>query len=231
MPLETTSGQPGFELEEMLKQLGVEPGRRSFRRLIRQMNWLDSAGCRQRAAWIISELRTSAARWGMSKVFGDTTTPAWIRLRSKLLFRIDPMDPIPGLVEEAIQRSGGDIAVDRGAPLIQNLGEGVGTELMKLFKSLGVHPTSSCSCRKLARQMNELGVQGCRVRVDWITSKIKDNYRRWGWGETFLNTTTAAWNLLRTGLVFKLDTSDPITGLVNEALLRAESVEKCRASI
>jgi len=70
---------------------------------------------------------------------------------------------------------------------------GPGTELTELLKSYGIEEKPSCSCRAVARQMDQWGVNGCRQKknFDWIVERVKENARKYSWLETIIAATKA----------------------------------------
>ena len=61
--------------------------------------------------------------------------------------------------------------------------QGPGTELTELLKSYGIEEKSGCSCRAVARQMDQWGVDGCRQQknLDWIVERVKENAKKYSW--------------------------------------------------
>jgi len=60
---------------------------------------------------------------------------------------------------------------------------GPGTELTELLKSYGIEEKTGCSCRAVARQMDQWGVDGCRQKknFDWIVERVKENAQKYSW--------------------------------------------------
>ena len=60
---------------------------------------------------------------------------------------------------------------------------GPGTELTELLKSYGIEEKSGCSCRAVARQMDQWGIDGCRQQknLDWIVERAKENAQKYSW--------------------------------------------------
>lgn len=57
---------------------------------------------------------------------------------------------------------------------------GPGTQLSKMIKSLGIHMSDSCSCRRHALTMNEKGNDWCEQNVDTIVGWLRDEASRRG---------------------------------------------------
>jgi hypothetical protein len=55
---------------------------------------------------------------------------------------------------------------------------GPGTQLSKMIKSLGIHMSDSCSCRRHALEMNEKGNDWCENNIDtvvgWLEQEAKN---------------------------------------------------------
>lgn len=98
---------------------------------------------------------------------------------------------------------------------------GPGTELKAILASLNINPSPSCDCNARAWQMDEWGVTGCKTNRDTIILWLKEGQDRWGWSNSFSIISSAIWS----GLAFKLNPLDPIPGLVDEAIRRAEEKE------
>jgi hypothetical protein len=104
--------------------------------------------------------------------------------------------------------------------------EGPGTELKKILADIGVNPAPSCDCNGKARQMDLWGVAGCREQFDTIVGWMRDGQDRWGWKEKL----AIAAKAVVSGLVFKLNWTDPYPGLIEEAIRRAEMSPSSRAT-
>jgi hypothetical protein len=96
---------------------------------------------------------------------------------------------------------------------------GPGTELTTIFKSLGIAPAASCGCQSKADQMDAWGIAGCRVNRPQIIGWMTAAYDTTSW----LTRAKAACAAGANGLACKLDWSDPIGSLVDEAIRRAEA--------
>ena len=60
------------------------------------------------------------------------------------------------------------------APQQLDIGEGVGTELKKLLKMVGITATPNCSCNARAKLMNQNGLQWCKDNIDTIVGWLKE---------------------------------------------------------
>lgn len=95
------SGGPGTELKRILVALGLTAdGCQCESRASRMDEW-GVAGCRQRRAEIEEWLRGEYAR----RSWGEKVKAAVLAVSSGLAFHLDPFDPAPGLLEEAICRA------------------------------------------------------------------------------------------------------------------------------
>lgn len=99
-------------------------------------------------------------------------------------------------------------------------GFGPGTELLALNASIGLHSPPNCPCRATAEMMDRLGVAGCREKFDEIVKIINDGKDAFGWGAWFKAGFLA---VFKQGLAFKISPTDPVPGLVTEAIRRAEA--------
>lgn len=93
---------PGTELKGILAGLGIQPGRQCDcnARAVQMDRW-GVSGCREHREEIIGWLRTNQGRWG----WREKVTAAARAVTSGLAFRLNPVDPYPGLVDEAIRRA------------------------------------------------------------------------------------------------------------------------------
>jgi len=96
---------PGTELKKILDSLGIHaPENCGCRATMRAMDDLGVEGCRDQFDMIVNKIRENADKWGWGKLSGLAKLPA-AGLRaivSGLAFRVNPLDPIPGVVEQAI---------------------------------------------------------------------------------------------------------------------------------
>ena len=103
-------------------------------------------------------------------------------------------------------------------PAVQAPGRGPGTELKKLLAALGLAEKLGCECNGRAVQMDLWGVAECREHRAEIVGWLKDGAAKF----TRKQKRAAAWKMLATGLAFKVNWLDPLPGLVEEAIRRAE---------
>lgn len=106
-------------------------------------------------------------------------------------------------------------------------GYGPGTELAKMLADVGIEPPANCSCKATMREMDELGVEGCREKKQVFVDRIKENAEKWGWGKLSTMHTLAGVGVksMLSGLAWKVNWLDPFPGLVEEAIKRAEAHE------
>lgn len=57
---------------------------------------------------------------------------------------------------------------------------GPGTQLSKMIKSLGIHMSDSCSCRRHALTMNEKGNDWCEQNIDTVVGWLREEAKRRG---------------------------------------------------
>jgi len=97
---------PGTELKKMLDAIGIEaPPNCSCTATMRAMDEAGVEGCKKQADEIIAKIRENAEKWGWGKLSGLAKMPrAGLRaVMSGLAFKVNPIDPFPGLVAEAIR--------------------------------------------------------------------------------------------------------------------------------
>ncbi len=93
---------PGTELKAALKSLGIEPTAScDCNSKAEQMDRWGVEGCRERREQIIGWLREGSDRWGWSAKLGSAAKA----VLSGLAFKLNPLDPYPGLVDECIRRA------------------------------------------------------------------------------------------------------------------------------
>ena len=93
---------PGTELTKMLRGLGVNPAAGcDCKAKARKMDEWGVKGCRDNQEMIVGWMREGVGRWGWS----DRLKAAANAVASGLAFKLNPIDPFPGLVEEAISRA------------------------------------------------------------------------------------------------------------------------------
>ena len=57
---------------------------------------------------------------------------------------------------------------------------GPGTQLSKMIKTLGIHMSDSCSCRRHALKMNEMGGDWCLDNIDTVVGWLEEEAKRRG---------------------------------------------------
>jgi hypothetical protein len=107
-------------------------------------------------------------------------------------------------------------------PNERTIDRGVGYELSKLYKSLGINPPQNCTCRALSRKMDELGAAGCREQEDELVKAMKANATAYGWNDKI----KAGWKALAVGVALKINPLDPIRSCLRIAIHRTEEDDK-----
>jgi hypothetical protein len=104
--------------------------------------------------------------------------------------------------------------------------QGVGTQLKRLIRRLGLPDVKGCGCEAAAREMDELGPDSCERAIDRLADKLRKNADKIGWLDKAKAAASnpAAW----AELALTVDWDDPYAGLVREAV-RLER-ERLRAS-
>ncbi len=93
---------PGTELKKILESLGIEPGPTcDCRARADQMDAWGVSGCRANRDTIIGWMREGQGRWGWK----DKLSAAAKAVQIGLAFKLNPLDPFPSLVDEAIRRA------------------------------------------------------------------------------------------------------------------------------
>ena len=93
---------------------------------------------------------------------------------------------------------------------------GPGTELKALLASLGL--SVECRpCSDWSRQMDQWGPDGCIQQRGQIVERLRDAEAKQGWAARL----KAAALAVATGLAFRLDPTDHLGSLVDEAIRRA----------
>lgn len=102
LPPPEWDGGPGTELEAIFRTLRIQPkwgcGCGSVARL---MDNFGVEGCRQNRDYIIAKIREKQGRFGR----WEKVRAALLAIATGLVFRINPFDPFPGIVDLAIRRA------------------------------------------------------------------------------------------------------------------------------
>lgn len=93
---------PGTELTNMLKEIGIsdKPGCDCKAKAM-EMDRLGCVGCESQFDRIVAQIKAGQTRWG----WAEKTKAAALSVKTGLAWKLNPMDPIPGLVKEAIRRA------------------------------------------------------------------------------------------------------------------------------
>lgn len=93
---------PGTELKRLLASVGVNPAPScDCNGRARMMDQWGPAVCRQRIEEIVGWMREGQARWGWKEKLSATAKA----VANGLVFKLNPLDPFPSLIEEAIRQS------------------------------------------------------------------------------------------------------------------------------
>jgi hypothetical protein len=92
-----------------------------------------------------------------------------------------------------------------------------GTELRRMFRVLGVTPAKNCKCKAFAREMDAMGVDGCRAAREEIAAKLQAKSAEFGL-DTFLS---AGLRALTSGIALRINPLHPFLSLVDLAIERA----------
>lgn len=96
---------------------------------------------------------------------------------------------------------------------------GPGTELKRLFASLGVTGKPGCGCREVAAEMDRLGVVGVRAGLERLAGILREKAKEKGWMEK----TKIALRATIRGIV--LNPFDVYGSLIELACRRAEAAK------
>lgn len=75
-----------------------------------------------------------------------------------------------------------------------------------------------CNCPALLSEMNRLGPDGCRQERSRLVDALKENAKKYTWGEKV----TSAIAAMRTTLVWRIDVLDPYGSMLDEAICRTD---------
>ncbi len=98
-------GKPGSALKKVLASIDIYPlpGCPCLDDAL-QMDLWGLAGCREQREEIIRRLRANQTMYGL----GALLKAGWRAIRTGLAAKLDPLDPFPGLVDEAISLAAGE---------------------------------------------------------------------------------------------------------------------------
>ena len=114
------------------------------------------------------------------------------------------------------------VITPRNPPMIVVPGYGVGSEFKKLCSQLAIDMPPNCTCNALCRTMDEMGPEGVRASKEQLAGQIKANADNWGWTGKLAQFAKAGPKALLSGLAFKVNWLDPIPGMLDVAITRAE---------
>lgn len=96
-------GGPGKEQKAILVSLGIpHPDGCTCNHRAQQMDRWGSAGCKEHFREIVGWLREAREQYAANVDWGEAIVKA---IRSGLAFRLNPFNPEPGIVKEAIRRA------------------------------------------------------------------------------------------------------------------------------
>jgi hypothetical protein len=107
-------------------------------------------------------------------------------------------------------------------PAERTIDRGVGYELAKLYKSLGINPPENCTCRALSAKMDALGPAGCRQHETELVTAMEANAEKYKWTDTL----KAGFKAIGTGLAFKINPLDPLRSCLRMAVQRTEDGDR-----
>jgi hypothetical protein len=87
-------------------ELGIAmPNSCTCNALALEMDRIGVAGCREQFDHLVAQIKHNATHWGWADKFANYSRASFGSLKSGLLFKINWLDPIPGLLSEAIRRA------------------------------------------------------------------------------------------------------------------------------
>ncbi len=93
---------PGTELSNLLSEFGIKPRTGcSCNLLIDTMNSLGPEGCKQNKEKLLTLMRENQDKYG----WGTYLRAGFNAVRTGWVFKLNPMDPLPQLFDEAIKRA------------------------------------------------------------------------------------------------------------------------------
>lgn len=99
------TGGPGTELKRLIVSLGLTAVQGcGCDKWAGEMDSWGVAGCEARREEILARLRESQSKLG----WVEKTKAAVLAVKTGLAFKLDPLDPAPGLLDEAVRRAGLD---------------------------------------------------------------------------------------------------------------------------
>jgi hypothetical protein len=94
---------------------------------------------------------------------------------------------------------------------------GPGSELRLVFRELSITPKKDCGCKKFAKQMDKLGVDGCRAQRCELARRLQEKSAEFGLAD-FL---TAGLRAITSGIALRINPLSPFLSLVDLAIERA----------
>ncbi len=97
-----TNKGPGTELSKLLSTFGIKPKANcSCNLLISTMDSLGPAGCRQNKEKLLGLMRKNQDKYG----WGSYLRAGFNAIKTGWVFKLNPLDPLPQLFDEAIRRA------------------------------------------------------------------------------------------------------------------------------
>ena len=96
----------------------------------------------------------------------------------------------------------------------QTLGDGVGTEVSRILKSIGISTDGCGGCEDMIRQMNAWGVDGCNANRATILLRLRSKAGKISWTAARKAEILA----VASGLAWRVDWSDPSSSILDIAI-------------
>lgn len=91
----------GGNFKQLASSLGIAPSCCDCKKLMKQMDRLGAKGCREHRERLIERLRANAKTVPWLQKLLAVAPAIW----NGLSFKVNPLDPIPGLFDEAVRRT------------------------------------------------------------------------------------------------------------------------------
>lgn len=91
--------------------------------------------------------------------------------------------------------------------------------MLEITKELGIEAKPNCTCRATAKKMDELGIEGCELKREWIVRQLEANAAKWSWLEVLQIAASNVTNPLALAIAFR---GSIYHALLDEAIARSK---------
>ena len=96
----------GSEFAALVAELGITmPDNCTCKALKNQMDMQGPAWCRDNKPQLEVQIKANAGKWGWTEKLANIATAGWKSITTGLALKINPLDPIPSLFDEAVRRA------------------------------------------------------------------------------------------------------------------------------